>query len=203
METVRLKGISHIFNAIPSHIWLIQGMKNISSEPALALGNASTTAMRSKAQCQVSYGGRVGTAVPKGGKSHPCTPACTLYWLCTLYWDLQDSNSCEFFHFVPLILCLSQCLFQLFQLIWRGITVRGRACNADGRGGAKEKTHLHHEKQALANDEKALCAQVLGTHPQLMSAALCLSQKWPFCWCYRNTPDLEKWPAEPSHLIWD
>lgn len=115
----------------------------------------------------------------------------------------QDSNSCEFFHFVPLILCLSQCLFQLFQLIWRGITVRGRACNADGRGGAKEKTHLHHEKQALENDEKALCAQVVGTHPQLMSAALCLSQKWPFCWCYRNTPDLEKWPAEPSHLIWD
>lgn len=111
METIRLKGISHIFSAIPSHIWLIQSMKNISPEPTLALGNA---------------------------------------------------NSCEFFHFVPLILCLSQCLFQLFQLIRWGIAVRGRACNADGGSGAKEKTHLHHEKQALANDEEALCAQVLG-----------------------------------------
>lgn len=75
METVRLKGISHISNAIPNHIWLIQSMKNISPEPALALGNASTTAVRSKAQCQVSYGCWVGTAVPKGAKSHSCTSA--------------------------------------------------------------------------------------------------------------------------------
>lgn len=76
---------------------------------------------------------------------------------------------------VSFILCVFQ-YFCFLQLIWWGVTVRGRARDAEGAGGAKEKTDFHHEEQALEDDEEALGAQVpikMGTPTPGVSADFC------------------------------
>ena len=176
-----------------------EGVNNFSPEPAVALGNVSVDEVWSKAQHRASYGGAQ-PPLPYPGWKQPCceregatlaSHQAGVWWgahiraesqgpaaLCPPQEDLP-SNSCIFFYFVPFILYLSQYFF--FQLIRRGVAVRGRACDADGAGGAKEKTDFHHEEQALEDGEEALSAQVpitLGIHTWglcWLSDALCLS----------------------------
>lgn len=111
---------------------------------------------------------------------------------------------------MPFILCLSQYYFCFFQLIRRGITVRGRARDADGAGGAKEKTDFHHEEQALEDGEEALSAQVTvtpGTHTPGVFADCQMNFVLPrnclFAAAAALTPlSQKKQPAEPGQPVW-
>lgn len=103
------------------------------------------------------------------------------------------------------ILCVFQYFFCFLQLIWWGVTVRGRARNAEGAGGAKEKADFHHEEQALEDGEEALGAQVpikMGTSTPGVSADCCLSLKLCIWCCYNTIVSDKKWPAEPGQPVW-
>lgn len=106
---------------------------------------------------------------------------------------------------VSFILCLFQYFFCFLQFIWRGVTVRGRTGDAEGAGGAKEKTDFHHEEQALEDGEETLSAQVPSKMALswglcwLLSDALCLSLKLHICCCCNTTISAKvtsgTWPA--------
>lgn len=87
---------------------------------------------------------------------------------------------------VSFIFCVFQYFFSFLQLLWWGVTVRGRARDAEGAGGAKEKTDFHHEEQALEDGEETLGAQVpikMGTPLPGLSAD-CYEMQFVFPWNY-------------------
>lgn len=107
---------------------------------------------------------------------------------------------------VPFILCVFQFFFCFLQLIWWGVTVRGRARDAEGAGGAKEKIDFHHEEQALEDGEEALSAQVpikMGT-PNSWVLCWLLSEvfPWNFVFAAAVIPQYQKkWPAEHGQPV--